>query len=459
MQASIPSSRIHRSAVVSRAAILAAIFLGTFLVHAASPVLTSTDSAWTFHVAASLMQSHDVNLDEYRSIIDLQLDYRMRLIDGHIYSYYPVATPLLVSPAVWVINLIYPLTHTTDFYTYLAEHGPDERTARLEKLIASGIVALAACVIYLIARRQLPVLGALTIALIFGFATSMWSTASRALWQHGPSVLFLAIALFLTLLADTHPYLLLPVGAVLAFGYLIRPTNSLSVLMFGLYFLVNQRNRVWLYVVGVVAIMVPYAISNWLAYTNLFPPYSYQLFERLATPGIFGEALVGTLFSPSRGLFVFTPLFLFSAYGVYLKARNQVLSFKTIDLYIVVVILLHWIITSLFEDWGGAWSIGPRYFVDMIAFLTYFLIPIVQQWLASGVVARAAFVIAVIFSMAVQAHCSTSIDPWMWNGKPEALVQAPQRKWDWGDIQFLRGFCANNPLEGRAPACWIQSGD
>jgi hypothetical protein len=43
----------------------------------------------------------------------------------------------------------------------------------------------------------------------------------------------------------------------------------------------------------------------------------------------------------------------------------------------------------------------------------------------------------------------------MWNGKPQALVDAPERKWDWGDLQFLRGFCISNPLEGRAPACWI----
>ena len=436
---------------------LLALFLVTFAVQAASPVTTSTDSAWTFHISASLLREHNFNLDEYSRIINLQLDYRMRVIDGHIYSYYPVATPLLISPLVWLVNRLYPISHPTDFYTYLAQHAPDERTARLEKLIASGIVALSTAVMYLIARRQLGVAPALVICLVFAFATSMWSTASRALWQHGPSVLFLAIALYLTLAAPSRGWLLFLIGAILGFAYLIRPTNSLSVVLFGLYFLVNRRRQIWVYLVGVAAILVPYVISNWLTYQNPFPPYSYQLFERLATPSIVAEALVGTLLSPGRGLFIFTPLFLFAGFGVYLTARKGSLSPRTIDIYLVAIVVLHWIVTCMFEDWGGAWSIGPRYFVDVIPFLTYFLMPILASWTARGPAVKAAFAVAIVFSALVQAHCATSIDPWMWNGKPEALVQAPQRKWDWGDIQFLRGFCAQNPLEGRAPACWFQT--
>ncbi len=437
-------------------AVLPAIFLLTFAVHALSPVTTSTDSAWTFHVAASLLREHNFNLDEYRPIINLQLDYRMRVVDGHIYSYYPVATPLLVSPLVWLINLLYPISHPTDFYTYLAQHAPDERTARLEKLIASGIVGLSTILMYLIARRQLAVTGALAIALIFGFATSMWSTASRALWQHGPSVLFLVLALYLTLVATERASFLFWIGCILGFAYLIRPNNAISVGLFGLYFLLNRPRQFWLYLLGVAAILVPYVVSNWAAYGNPFPPYSYQLFERLGTPASVGEALAGTLISPNRGLFVFTPGFLFAGYGLYLRVRNGLIGLRTLDPYLVAIILLHWIVTCLFEDWGGAWSIGPRYFVDIIPFLAYFLIPVVGAWQISGIAFRSVLVAAMLFSVLVQLHCSTSIDPWMWNGKPQALVQAPQRKWDWGDMQFLRGFCPQNPLEGRAPACWLQ---
>jgi hypothetical protein len=439
--------------------VLAALFLGTFLLQVLSPVTTSTDSAWTLHLATSILRERNIDLDEYRNLIDLQLDYRLRVVRGHIYYYYPVATPLLVAPAVALANLIYPLNHPTDLYTYLGTHGPDARTARLEKLLASGFVALAAAVMYLIARTRLPSLGAAAIALIFAFSTSMWSTASRALWQHGPSAMFLALALYLTLVASGRRLAILCIGFLLGYAYIIRPTNSLSVVFVGLFVLVNRPRAFWLYVSGALLVLLPYCAQNWLTYGNVFPPYSYQLFERLGTPAAIGEALVGTLFSPGRGLFIFTPFLLFTVFAAFRSVRNQALPFASIEVYLIAIVLAHWLTTSLFEDWAGAWSIGPRYFVDVLPYLMYLLIPIFQMPLVATAAARYAFVAAVAVSTLIQWHCSASIYPFMWNGKPKALVEAPGRKWDWGDLQFLRGTCKNNPLEGRAPACWFERGD
>ncbi len=380
----------------------------------------------------------------------------MREFGGHIYSYYPIATPLLVSPVVWLINKLYPMVYPTDFYTYLEQHAPNSHTARMEKLIASVIVALAAALMYLVARRELGILASLVITFIFAFATSMWSTASRALWQHGPSALFLLLALYMLLRLKERPRWVLWIGMVLGFSYLIRPTNSLAVAFIGLYLLVNFRRQVWLYVLGLALVFVPYVLQNWLTYANLLPPYSYQLLERLATPQGFAEALAGTLVSPARGLFIFSPILLFSLYGAYLRLKGQVVL-SSLDTYLAGLLVAHWIMTSLFEDWGGAWSIGPRYFVDVLPFLMYFLIPILRGSVLAAPILRYTFMTTVVISALIQLHCATSIDPWMWNGKPQALVEAPQRKWDWGDLQFLRGFCPANPLEGRAPACWFEA--
>lgn len=445
---------------VSRAdvLILPAILAITFAIYVASPVTTSTDSAWTFHLAASMLRQHNIDLDEYRSLMHLKTDYRMRVVGGHIYSYYPIATPLLVTPAVWLINKIYPLVYPTDFYGYLQTHAPDSRTAKIEKVLASGFGALAAVLLYLIARRELPVPGSILVAGLFAFSTSMWSTATRALWQHGPSALFLALAIYLLLKVRERPTWLLPIGAILGYSYLIRPTNSLAIAWIGLYLLVNFPKQVWLYVVGAAVVFIPYLIQNRITYGNLFPPYSYQLFQRLATPAEFREALAGTLVSPARGLFIFSPVFLFALYGIYLRLKGG-LPLANLNLYLAVILLTHWIVISLFEDWGGAWSIGPRYFVDMIPILVYFLIPVLRADVLGAGGVRYAFLAALVVSTLIQLHSATSIYPFMWNGKPAALVEAPQRKWDWGDLQFLRGFCPSDPLEGRAPACWFEAHD
>jgi hypothetical protein len=436
--------------------VLLGIFLSTFVFQALSPVTTSTDSAWTFYVSASVLREANINLDEYRSLMDLSVDYRLRVIGGHIYSYYPVATPLLVAPVVWVANAAYSLNHNTDFYTYLATHPPDSRTARLEKLCASAIVALGAVMMYLVAKTRLGVWQSVALALIFAFATSMWSTASRALWQHGPSALFLALALYLITVAADRPWAIVAIGAALGFAYWIRPTNSLSVAFIGLYFLLRRPRDVGLYAAGAAAILLPFAIQNWVVYTNLLPPYSYQLFERLGSPAEVAQALGGTLVSPNRGLLIFTPLFLFSAWGAFLSLSRRSRAAAAIDPYLVAILVGHWLVTSLFQDWAGAWSIGPRYFADLTPYFVYFLIPVFETGRLAVPAVRYSLLGAVAISLAIQARCSLSPYPFMWNGKPQALVETPARIWDWGDLQFLRGLCPGAPLEGRAPACWLQ---
>lgn len=456
MSASTLSQKLLRS---PQQLILIAIFLITYVIHIISPVTTSTDSAWSFHLAASILQERNTDLDEYRNLINMNIDYRLRLVNGHIYSYYPIATPLLITPIVWLINKAYPIFYPTDFYTYLEQHEPNTRTAKLEKLIAAGFVALSAVLMYLIGRLYLGTIKSLILTFIFAFSTSMWSTASRALWQHGPSVLFLTCALFLLIRAREKPIYIPWIGLILGYAYLIRPTNSLEVAFFALYIFFNQRKYFLYYIMGIAIVLIPYIIYNWSTYNNIFPPYSYQLFERLATLKVFLEALAGTLVSPARGLFVFSSVFLFSLYGAYLRAEQNQLTLSNLDLYLIGILFCHWVITSLFEDWGGAWSIGPRYFVDVIPILIYFLIPVFQSNVTAKPAWKYIFLVTVFISTFIQFHSSTSIYPFMWNGKPQALVDTPERKWDWGDLQFLRGFCPNNPLEGRAPACWINPND
>lgn len=56
----------------------------------------------------------------------------------------------------------------------------------VESLIASLFVAIAAVFLFLTARRFLAPPGAAAIALIFAFAASAWSTASRLCFNMGP---------------------------------------------------------------------------------------------------------------------------------------------------------------------------------------------------------------------------------------------------------------------------------
>jgi hypothetical protein len=446
--------------------ILISIFLVVFGVYVLSPVTTNTDSRWTIHIAASMIREGNTTLDEYRSLIDVKDDYRIREVNGHLYSYYPIATPMLAVPFVWIGNQIFSWRNSVDLYTFLSKtppyqsknSPPNEFIPNFEKLIASFYAAAGCVIIYLIARQFVNHFRSLIITFIFAFSTSMWSTSSRALWQHGPTVLVLSLAIYLVLLARKNVFLITPVGFILAIAYLIRPTNSISLFFISLYVFINHRKYLPLYLLGAVIVFIPFFTDNWLIYHNLLPPYSYQLFQRQMTINSFLEALAGTLISPARGLFIYTSIFLFSIYGFAIQARRGLLSWRNIDPYLAVIIVSHWLTISLFRDWDGGWSLGPRYFTDMTPYFTYFLIPVIEKGIKvfSRSVLKYVFLATFLLSTLIQLRCSTSIYPFMWHITPTIPSGATYRDWDWSDLQILRGFCKEDLLEGKAPACWFK---
>ena len=81
-----------------------------------------------------------------------------------------------------------------------------------------------------------------------------------------------------------------------------------------------------------------------------------------------------------------------------LSQRRQ--NVGSIEPYLMAIVACHWLTTSLFEDWGGAWSIGPRYFVDVIPYLVYLLIPLFELHVLAKTSLRYAFIASVALERA-----------------------------------------------------------
>ena len=149
---------------------------------------------------------------------------------------------------------------------------------------------------------------------------------------------------------------------------------------------------------------------------------------------------MGNIISPSRGLFIFTPVFLFSFYGILLKLKSQ--SFEILDAALISIILLHWIVISSFPHWWGGYSIGPRFFTDMVPYFVYFLIPVVDRGICLGGLRQIMMIIMFAGSLAISFYAHhRSANSWRvpaWNQVPNCVDQNPSRVWDWSDIQFLR---------------------
>ena len=189
---------------------------------------------------------------------------------------------------------------------------------------------------YLVAREFLGVGQSLAIAGLCAFAAPAWSTASRALWQHGPSMLLLALTLGLTARVHRDPRWMRFAGTPAALAFYVRPANAVWLAAITPLVFADRRRHLWAYWLGMLPVVALFSAIDLSIHGRLPAPYSFA--QRGAAPGLSllpsAEALAGNLISPARGLFVFVPLFLPSMYGACLKpkwpvARSLVLGRET----------------------------------------------------------------------------------------------------------------------------------
>jgi hypothetical protein len=421
------------------AAVVFAVYLRS------SPVILDKsvmDSVWTVPIAMSIIKQGNTDLDEYRNSVTDRQFFGAEIVRTHIQPYFPIGTPVLVVPFVYIISRYAVAVRSFDLYERLKSIGPDGVTYQIELIVASLIVASVVMIIYLIGRRSLNRAQSLLLVAIFAFGTSAWSTASRALWQHGPSMLMLSLTLYLLLRAQDDPRWVQFAGFPLALSYVIRPTNSISILILTVFVFLQYRRYFVRFMCGAALVAVPFVLFNLHTYDALLSPYYAG--NRIGTNASLSEALLGTLFSPSRGLYVFSPILILVTFGIALEIRAG--EFKKLDLALVSILLLHWFAISSFPVWWGGYSYGPRLFTDVVPYLIYFLIPVVARVtrprrpgdsLLLGV-----FICLALASVFTHYRGATQQAVLDWNAGREGVLAEVNatRVWDWRDPQFLRGL-------------------
>ena len=427
------------------------LFLLVLFIYIKSPVVSTADTIWSLYVTTSIIKEGNTDLDEFSSLISSD-DYRIERVGNHLYSIFPVGTSLLAVPFIWVAERLFPLREHVTFSEYLSQHAPDQTVFEVEKAIASIIMTFTVIMIFLIASKFIHRNRALLVAFIFAFGTSAWSVGSRGLWQHGPSMLVLAVTLYIIVLFKEEPWLLQFAAFPIAFAYIIRPTNIISVLIFSIYVFLVGRPYAIRYSSWLAVLTLPFLLYNYSIYKMLVP--AYYLPERLGGNPFFLEALAGNLISPSRGLLIFSPILLFSLRELFMKPGNT--DWQMLRLCLIAILISHWISISMFRHWYGGWSIGPRFFADVLPIFAYFLIPAVDRFanLAHKLgLGNCLFWALALLSLFIHFRCATLTAPFNWNSSPVNIDQSTYRLWDWSDIQFLRGLCPKPYY--KAPKCWF----
>jgi hypothetical protein len=434
------------------------LFIGVAGFSAFSPITTSADSRWNVFVAMSLWRHGDSNLDEYRDAIQGEKYYAVECVspdgkvtngavsecNGHFYNSFPIGSVVVTAPLVLTIFEVFRLAglalpgQVTPFAQVNALLRGDFDTAHpsIEKIAASILIGAAAVVLFLIARRFLSVRRSALLAVIFGMATSAYSTGGRALWQHTPSMLLLCIIILMLMEAANRPAWAGWAGVPVALSYTVRPTDSLFVLVFTAYVAVRYRAFLSWYLLGAAAIAAVYLSYNLSIYHGLFSPYYQYRLDGLYPANwlSWAKALAGDIFSPGRGLLIYTPVFAFSIWSMFTGMWRGPLS-----KWLAVLVGLHALsVSSYIVCWWGGDCYGPRFFTDVTPILVLFLIPFFAKWEELSRVVRIAFAASVLIGLAIHVRAGWSIAVWQWNSTPVHVNDHPERNWDWRDPPFLR---------------------
>ncbi|HUT57797.1 MAG TPA: hypothetical protein VNA25_08080 [Phycisphaerae bacterium] len=414
------------------AAVVVALFAVVAVTHYI-PRSTVFDSLYILNVSMSIIHEGDLDLDEYVEAAS-PLHYSLERRGGHVYSVYPIGTPLLAAPFVWAIEPVYPRLMGATLGDDL-RRGP-MRAEGLQRLIASILTAAATVILYLIARARLSAPWSLIVGLVFAYCTPMYSTASRALWQHGPLVFTLTCALGLLVAAERRPWLAQFAALPLAFSYLVRPTAAIPIVVLSVLVLIRHRRWFLPFAAWGLAVAAAFAWLNLRIYGSVLPPY-YRPADPNQSEMV--QALAGTLVSPGRGVLIFSPVLVLSIVGAVWGIRSR--GHRAFDGAVAAVVVLHWLLVASWWGWRGGWCFGPRLFTDVMPFFVLLLVPLLERLrrapLRRRLPAIGALAVLALVSFLIHAHGASSAAVWDWN---RAMDADAAKVWDWGDLQFLRGL-------------------
>ena len=332
----------------------------------------------------------------------------------------------------------------------------------LAKLTAALLSAGSVALLYLTAVAFVTRRRALLVAIAYAVGSGIWAISSQSLWQQTPVIFFLALGVFCLLRCPGAWLRGAAAGLALSAAAACRPTALLVLLVVAAWLLVCDRKAFAALVVG--ALPVAAALLAYNAYYLGSPLELGQLVRgadlarhKTGSPEVWQTPLwlgaLGLLLSPGRGLLVYSP-FLAAAFAGAVLAWTDVRYAALRFLTFAVPAL--WIPAFAWFDWWGGWAYGYRPIIDSLPLLALLCVPAVD-WMLERRVWRAAFAIALAWSVLVQALGAFAYSPWGWNAKVidaqgnTADVDNPAyrgRLWSFRDWQI--GYLIANFAQARA---------
>jgi len=361
--------------------------------------------------------------------------FYFRKVGEHYISAFPLVSGLLALP-VFAGPLLFGMEVSWDNLIYLSH------------LTSAIISALCGAVLYLLLKKHFfkDEKKAILLTTVYLFGTINFAQVSQSLWQHGALQLFLLLSFYLI-----YEKKWMYAGLSLGLALLSRPTALFLAPFVILFFLSKlfdgeksfkdqkidrgKLKRTGLYVLGLLitgAFFFWYTKKYYLGIQN--NGYADQLFVNWRSR--FPEGFLGLWLSPSKGILVYSPLFIFSGVGLWqiLKNRNYKRESNFIYLISAGMVLTHTLILGKWKHWYGGWSFGYRMAADIIPFLVLLIAPFIKSEFFNKY--KKVFIGLLVLSIAVEVYGLIFFDGiwhaaydrgftdtgWLWSLKDSELV-------------------------------------
>ncbi len=402
------------------------------------------DTAPTKLMMLTIARGEGVYLDRFRLLMRTpkqSLPTFVRPWQGHILSRYPVAPAILVQPLVLpqfaVLDWLRP---GWDRSPWIAEWVCEQIARRTMSILT----ALTAVMLYWLlvnlglSRVALPA----TLAAVLG--SDLWTVASQALWQHGPAAFSLTAILLLLHHPPVLPCALMLAGLATAFLFSCRLLDSLFAGVVILWVARTQpRDLLWFLVTPVVAVvlLLNYNFSHFQELTGGQAELEqlHRSLHQVAGPwsGNIVEGAMGTLLSPSRGLFIYTPwIALAVAVTPFFASR---LAPHRLIVWLLLALIPYFLLLSKYAVWWGGHCFGPRYWTEVTPLFAILLAFGLDWALDRSRILTILFAITIALGIMIQligVYCAPS----SWNLTPLDVDSHHERLWDWRDNELSRSL-------------------
>jgi hypothetical protein len=391
----------------------------------------------------SLVRGDGFTLDRFSYFVGQGNDLRpyVERSRGHIVSRYPVA------PALFVLPVMAAKVAQLDSLAPGWDHNPVQALgvcARIAKWSMSVLMVLAAGILHRFLLRLGLRRGALPATLAAFLGSDLWTHASQALWQHGPATLALIASLALLFPGPASRGRLALAGIATALLFASRLLDSiLAAAIVGWIGSTQPRRLGWFVPAPIVGAAILLGYNFWYFGTWMGGQARLEkLHQELhGVSGVWSgnllEGAAGTLLSPNRGLFVFSPWIAVALVVATVPAVSRRIACHGLVAWLLAALLPYFLLLSKYSVWWGGHCFGARYWTDVIPlFAVVLAFALDWMWTRSRtLVALTYLLIALSIGMhGVGAFCYPST----WNLSPGNVDLHHERLWDWRDTELRR---------------------